>query len=79
MNLYRFAAQRGLLIPDDEFRIILENCCSKDLPELLAYRLVLKKSVFLHKIDAVNVILTPLNPPPGPNHIKLTKIFCIFK
>ena len=39
----------------------------------------LKKSVFLHKIDAVNVILTPFNPPPGPNHIKLTKIFCIFK
>jgi hypothetical protein len=37
-DIHHFAEKRGLLIPDEDFKIILENCASKDLAELLSYR-----------------------------------------
>ena len=40
MDVQLFAAKRGLLLPESDFKMILENCSGKDLAELLVYRLV---------------------------------------
>jgi hypothetical protein len=38
-DIHQLAAKRGLLLPDEDFKIILQNCCEKELAEILVYRL----------------------------------------
>ena len=41
VQIVRFPAERGLVIDNDDFKLVVQNCLNKDLPRLVAYRFVL--------------------------------------